>query len=53
LDTAVAPVTKPAPEPGVVAASVYALERRIVDIAVEEAGKWARLEAPRRLDRVS
>lgn len=44
LDTAVAPVIKPAPEPGVIAASVYALGRRISDITIEEAGKWARKE---------
>jgi magnesium transporter len=29
-------------EPGVVAASVYALGRRIADISIDEAGKWAK-----------
>lgn len=33
--------TAPAAEAGVVAASVYAGGRRICDIAIEEAGKWA------------
>jgi magnesium transporter len=31
-----------APEPGVVAASVYSGGRRVADIAVDEAGEWAR-----------
>ena len=39
------------PEPGVVAASVYAGGKCISDIAIDEAGKWAKKTWSRCLDR--
>jgi magnesium transporter len=44
LDSVVADIAKPASEPGVIAASVYFDGRRLRDIAVEEAGAWAKKE---------
>jgi len=44
LDSAIYGATKSTHEPGVVAASVYADGRRIADISIEEADKWARME---------
>src|SRR5215813_3698095 len=44
MDVRVAPkaLTHESPEPGVVAASVYAGGKCISDIAIDEAGKWAK-----------
>jgi magnesium transporter len=36
------PALSPAPEPGVVNCSVYAGGRRVADVAVDQAGEWAR-----------
>jgi magnesium transporter len=44
LDNVVPEVAKPVNEAGVVAASVYAGGRRLADIAIEDASKWARKE---------
>jgi magnesium transporter len=38
----IARLPEPANEPGVIAASVYALGRRIADIAIDEAGRWSK-----------
>ncbi|CAN5427781.1 magnesium and cobalt transport protein CorA [soil metagenome] len=42
MDSVVADVAKPAGEPGVVAAGVYANGCRLRDIAIEEAGAWSK-----------
>lgn len=44
MDSVVADAAKPAVEPGVVAAGVYANGRRLRDIAIEEAGAWSKKE---------
>ena len=42
MDKFVTGLPEPANEPGVIAASVYALGRRVADIAIDEAGRWSR-----------
>jgi magnesium transporter len=42
VDKSIARLPEPANEPGVIAASVYALGRRIADIAIDEAGRWSK-----------
>jgi magnesium transporter len=42
VDKYIARFPEPANEPGVIAASVYALGRRIADIAIDEAGRWSK-----------
>src|SRR5229473_8177514 len=42
MDRPNARVPEPGNEPSVIAASVYALGRRIKDIAIDEAGRWAK-----------
>jgi len=42
VDKFVTGLPEPANEPGVIAASVYALGQQVADIAVDEAGRWSR-----------
>ncbi len=42
MDKFVTGLPEPANESGVIAASVYALGRRVADIAIDEAGRWSR-----------
>ena len=51
MDKLVTGLPEPTSEPGVVAASVYAGGRRVADITVDEAGKWARSSSRRCVDR--
>jgi hypothetical protein len=39
VDKFITGLPEPANEPGVIAASVYALGRRVADIAIDEAGR--------------
>jgi magnesium transporter len=42
VDKFITGLPEPANEPGVIAASVYALGRRVADIAIDESGRWSR-----------